>query len=153
MGTTFKVYFPCHGELNSPSAAGRERVKPVFGNETILVVEDNDSVRELITSTLKGYGYTILAAQDGDSALRLAEASADEPALLITDVVLPSMNGKVLYETLCSRCPSIRVLYMSGYTADVITHHGVLDSGVAFMQKPFSLQAMAVKVREILDAE
>ncbi len=151
MGTSFKVYFPRHGELPAQTATERKRVGPVHGSEIILVVEDNDSVRELITSTLKGYGYTILSAPDGDAALRIAESCPKELALLITDVVLPSMNGKALYESLCSRCPSIRVLYMSGYTADVITHHGVLDSGVAFMQKPFSLLALAVKVRELLD--
>jgi PAS domain S-box-containing protein len=152
MGTTFKVYFlPRHGRTACTdyhqSGSGQTRA----GQRDDPGVEDNDSVRELIASTLKGYGYTILSAPDGDAALRIAESCPKELALLITDVVLPSMNGKVLYESLCSRYPSIRVLYMSGYTADVITHHGVLDSGVAFMQKPFSLLALAVKVRELLD--
>jgi len=114
-------------------------------------VEDSDQVRRLAESVLKRNGYQVLTAKDGAEALE-AMASHDRPVnLLLTDVVLPGMNGRELYEKAAESSPSLKVLYMSGYTDNVIAHRGVLDEGVQFIQKPFTVYGLAVKVRDVLD--
>jgi len=108
-------------------------------------------VRDLALSFLKRQGYTVLAAENGPEALTIL-ASHDGPVdLLLTDVVMPEMDGKELFTRANERHPDLKVLYMSGYTDNVIAHRGVLDEGVAFIQKPFNVQALASKVREVLD--
>jgi CheY-like chemotaxis protein len=100
---------------------------------------------------LETLGYTVLAAAGPDNALRIAESHADTIDLLVTDVVMPGMSGKELSARVRAACPRAKVLYVSGYTADVIAHHGVLDEGVLFMEKPFSMKDMATKVRQALN--
>ena len=121
------------------------------GTETILLVEDDLQVRNLARTILEGLGYTVLAASDGEEGLQLLETCTSEPHLLLTDVVMPNMDGRRLFELVLARIPGTRVLYMSGYTNNVIAHRGVLDFGVHFIQKPFSVQALALKVREVLE--
>jgi PAS domain S-box-containing protein len=151
-GTTVKVYLPVATE-----AEGSDPLKPpaqprgVQGTETILLVEDDLQVRNLARTILEGLGYTVLAASGGEEALQLLETCTSEPHLLLTDVVMPNMDGRRLFELVVARIPGTRVLYMSGYTNNVIAHRGVLDFGVHFIQKPFSVQALALKVREVLE--
>ncbi len=150
-GATFKVYLP----VSDGAPVGRERVAgPVGdleGSETVLLVEDNEQVRRLGMAVLRQKGYEVLVAESGEQAMRILERHGGPVHLLLTDVVMPDMNGKELFERLSASHPDIRVLYMSGYTGDVIARHGVLDPGVQFIQKPFSVNALAAKVWEVLE--
>ena len=151
-GSTFKVYLPVV-ETSEPEETSVETIEDLKGSESILIVEDSDQVRRLAESVLKRNGYQVLTAKDGAEALE-AMASHDLPVnLLLTDVVLPGMNGRELYEKAAESYPSMKVLYMSGYTDNVIAHRGVLDEGVQFIQKPFTVYGLAVKVREVLDEQ
>ncbi len=151
MGAAFNIYLPVAG--NSPAAERETRAETVDlkGRETILLVEDNDQVRNLAREILKRQGYTILEARDGREALALATSREGPLHLLLTDVVLPGMNGRELYDEAVRLHPELRVLYMSGYSEDVIAHRGVLDEGVRFIQKPFSVQGLAARIREALE--
>jgi two-component system cell cycle sensor histidine kinase/response regulator CckA len=121
------------------------------GHETILLVEDEPMILDITKTMLERQGYTVMAAATPGEAIRLAREHAGEIHLLMTDVVMPEMNGRDLAKNLLSLYPNLKRLFMSGYTADVIAHHGVLDEGVQFIQKPFSVQALAAKVRDVLD--
>jgi CheY-like chemotaxis protein len=122
------------------------------GMETVLLVEDEPLVRSLAARVLREQGYTVLEASNGEEALRLAhEHAAKEIHLLFTDVVMPRMSGREVAEHLVKVRPRMQVLYTSGYTEDSIFHHGVMDDGVAFLQKPFKPDDLARKVREVLD--
>jgi len=149
-GTTVKIYLPrtesCFAE-EAVAATG----KNLLGTETVLLVEDEASILELGTSILTRYGYTVLSAKSPFEAVILANNHDGPIHLLVTDVVMPKMDGKELKERLCAVRPGIRCLFMSGYTANAIAHHGVLDKDVYFLQKPFSVIRMAEKVREALD--
>lgn len=147
--TTFKVQLPAvHTEI---AAAERsfQTEKDLRGSETILVVEDNEMTRKVTESILERLGYTVLSAAGGNNALNFLLQYAGPVDLLLTDVIMPDMDGKALFGKISRIRPGIRVLFMSGYTQNVIAHHGVLDDGVSFIQKPFSIQALAVKVREV----
>ena len=151
-GTTFKVYFPrVRGAADSrpaeapPTESGRV-------SETILLVEDDDQVRVITQNILRRRGYVVLVASNGGEALLACEKHGARIHLLLTDVVLPRMSGRQLAERLAPMRPEMRVLFMSGYTDDAILQHGVLDSGVAFLQKPLTPMALTRKVREVLDA-
>ena len=122
-----------------------------MGHETILLVEDEQMILNMTTMMLEKQGYTVLAASTPDKAMRLAREYAGDIHLLMTDVVMPDMNGRDLAGKLSALYPGIKRLFMSGYTADVIAHHGVLDPEVNFIQKPFSIKNLAAKVREALD--
>jgi len=150
-GTTFKIYLARHSDL--PLEAPRESPPgvPVGHGEIILVVEDEASILKLAQRILAGLGYRVLTAEIPSQALRLVEEHQQQINLLITDIVLPEMNGKELSCRLLELCPELKTLFMSGYTANIIAHRGVLDKGVNFIQKPFSLESMALKVREALD--
>ena len=150
-GTTFKVYLPmvqAPAEKKAPEkpASGHEP-----GSETILFVEDEQSVRELVTEYLAARGYQVLDAADGMQALEIAAAHKGKIQLLITDVVMPRLSGRELASRLAATRPDLKVLYISGYTDDSIFRHGVLQGGMAFLQKPFNLKALATKIREILE--
>ncbi|RLB14440.1 MAG: hybrid sensor histidine kinase/response regulator [Deltaproteobacteria bacterium] len=150
-GATFKIYLP---RVKEDTEAGKSKRSPALlleGSETILVVEDNEMLRDLIKEMLDGYGYRVLVAQDGKEAVDIATSHNGPLHLLLTDVVMPGMNGREVAKKLQSIIAEIKVLYMSGYTKDTINHHGILNSGMNFIQKPFSLQALGRKVREILD--
>mgnify|MGYP006281491591 CR=1 FL=1 len=149
-GTTFKIYLPRYqGEAEEPE---KETSKAVpGGSETILVVEDEKTILTLAERYLERRGYTVLAAPDPATALEAAEAHQGEIHLLLTDVVLPGMNGRQLQGEIRETMPELRTLFMSGYTADVIAQRGVLDQGVQFIQKPFTMSTLAHRVREVLD--
>ena len=150
-GTTIKIYLP----VTDTAEAVQEKtiIKPVTfqGVEIILLVEDNQQVRNLAQTILELQGYKVLVAVDGVDALEKMESFQDKVHLLLTDVVLPNMNGKEVYEMAAIKHPALKVLYMSGYTDNIIAHRGVLDEGINFIQKPFSVQSLASKVREVLD--
>ncbi len=151
-GTTFRIYLPRHhvaAEPDRPKATARPDAR---GDETVLLVEDEPSILRMTTKMLERLGYRVLKAGTPQEALRLAETHAGGIDLLMTDVVMPTMNGRELSGRLQGFCPNLKVLFMSGYTANVIAHHGVLDEGVQFIQKPFSKPDLAAKVREVLDA-
>jgi signal transduction histidine kinase/CheY-like chemotaxis protein/HAMP domain-containing protein len=150
MGTTFRVYFP-RSSRTTATTEEQSIERPVRGSETVLIVEDQEQMRAVTCSMLARYGYQVLQAADAETALNL-EASHDGPIhLLVTDVVMPGMNGKELCERLLSRRRGVKALYMSGYTTNEIGRHGVLDPAVNFIQKPFSLTGFTSKVREVLD--
>ena len=149
-GTTVNIYLPVHQSDTGEIKAKTTTDIPSGGNETILLVEDEDLVLKLAKSMLEKLGYTVLTAKTPAEAIHLAEAHADKIHLLVTDVVMPGMNGRDLSGHLSSLYPDIKTLFMSGYTANVIAHRGILDDGVRFIAKPFSIQNLAVKVREAL---
>lgn len=150
-GTTFKVYLPLVRTEAEKAIAKKTVSGPAPGTETILFVEDEESVRELVGEYLSARGYRVLEASDGLQALDLAEKHQGAIQLLITDVVMPRLSGRELAARLAAKRPGLKVLYISGYTDDSIFRHGVLEGGMAFLQKPFNLKSIAQKVREVLD--
>lgn len=149
-GTTFRVFFPQVKEKAVSLGSDQTASKSLGGNETILVAEDQEQVRTLAAQILTQHGYKVLTAPDGKTALELVASHPSVLHLLVTDVIMPDMNGKALYEKMAPLVGGLKVLFMSGYTADVIDHHGVLDTGCHFIQKPFSLKEFVAKVREAL---
>jgi PAS domain S-box-containing protein len=149
-GTTFFIYFPRVEDSPEACLPVKSQENENRGSETVLLVEDEDSVRELVRETLALRGYRVLEAENGEAGLRVAEKHGDEIDILITDVVMPGMGGRELAKRLMAMRPKIGVLYLSGYTEDAIVNHGALDPGTAFLQKPFTLQKLAQKVREVL---
>ena len=150
-GCTFEIYFPRHlsGKL---CVEDKGRLQPdASGNETILLVEDEPAILEITTKMLDGLGYNVVGAKTPGEAIRFAQKYGGEIHLLLADVVMPEMNGRNLANNILACCPGLKILFMSGYTADVIAHHGVLDEGVNFIQKPFSRQALSMKIRDVLD--
>ncbi len=151
-GTTFKIYLPRHaGEAGGRPSAGAGRPAQ-GGEETILLVEDEPALLKLTKKMLERQGYTVVAASTPAEAIRLSQEQTGTIALIIVDVILPEMSGRTLASTLLAGHANLKCLFMSGYTADAITHHGVLDAGVHFIQKPFSTESLASKVRETLEA-
>jgi len=122
------------------------------GDETILLVEDEEDLREVVRESLQVFGFTLLEARHGGEAVLIAERHPGPIHLLVTDVIMPTMNGAELARRLAPLRPEMDVLYVSGYTDEAIVHHGVLEPGTAFLQKPFSPEQIVRKVREVLDA-
>ena len=153
-GSTFRIYLP-RVEETVDAVAPPAKTAPVSaeGSETILLVEDEESVRQLVREVLQSKGYKVLEADRGDTALRIAAAHAGRIDLLISDIVLPGMAGQELGKQLLANNPVTKVLYLSGYTEEAVVHQGMLDAGAAFLQKPFMLQALARKVRDVLNAK
>ncbi|NLO27658.1 MAG: PAS domain S-box protein, partial [Actinobacteria bacterium] len=151
-GTTFKIYFPRTDARPEPAPDATVAVHAVKCGERILVVEDEEGLRSLMESLLKHLGYQVTSAANGGEALLLIEERGLKPDLVITDVVMPSMSGRQLVERLRRGQPHLKVLYMSGYTDDTIVHHGVLKPDAPFLQKPFNVQGLGAKVREVLQA-
>ncbi len=149
-GTTFKIYLP---QVDEPWEEMKDEVigEVLQGNETILIVEDEEVVLKLAVRVLKKRGYKVLEAPDGGKAFMLCEAFKEPIHLILTDVVMPGMSGSKLVERLKKIHPEMKVLYMSGYTDNAILHHGVLEPGVNFIQKPFNVDGLSRKVREVLD--
>ena len=150
-GTRFTMHLPKFegdvilGAPGVPSgAAGRN------SSETVFVVEDEEVVRKMICRTLLDHGYRVVDAAEGGEALRLLEAHAGPIDLILTDIIMPGMNGRALAERVAALNPAVRVLYMSGYTDDVIARHGVLEPGTPFLQKPFTPRLLVDKLREVL---
>lgn len=154
IGTTFKIYLPVlDGVEPSPEKGNLLQNKSDHrGSETILLVEDNEQVRRTVYDTLKQHGYNIIQATGGEDALEKISSIEQSVHLLLTDVVMPDMNGKELHEILTKTYPSLKVLYMSGYTDDIIVRHGVLNEGIQFIQKPFTGRFILEKIREVIDA-
>ncbi len=150
-GTTFKVYFPRVAEVAAPATTSPAPPASVRGSETILVVEDDETIRNLVLKVLKGNGYTVLVAANGDEAERVAGQHHGRIHLLITDVVLPGLSGPEVARRLVTTRTDTRVLYLSGYTNDAVLRRGVLEAGVAFLQKPFTPGVLGRKIREVLD--
>jgi two-component system, cell cycle sensor histidine kinase and response regulator CckA len=149
-GTTMKIYLP------RIATAETESTQPVAsvasgGRETILLVEDDKQVRAVASRILRAKGYDVLEAGDGEVALQLLRRRGAPIDLLLTDVVLPRMGGRILAERIAELQPGVRILFASGYTEDVILHHQLLERGIALLQKPFTSDSLVRKVREILD--
>jgi CheY-like chemotaxis protein len=152
-GTTFKVYLPRRDEEQEPAGAlAATAPSAASATETILLVEDEPSLRVMIGEILEAAGYRVLEGPSAEEALAAAGSHAGSIDLMLTDVILPRMSGRQVAEALRTSRPETRVLYMSGYTDDAIGHHGILDPGTHFLQKPFTSDSLLRKVREILDA-
>jgi two-component system, cell cycle sensor histidine kinase and response regulator CckA len=149
-GTAFKVYLPRAAGTTSAAPTGAA-VQTPRGAETVLLAEDENSVREITRLVLQSQGYTVLDAGDGGKALELCRSHPGPIHLLATDVVMPQMSGRQLAEAVAGLRPGVRILYLSGYADDAVVRHGVLETGVAFLQKPFTPLTLARKVREVLD--
>ena len=151
-GTTFKVYLPRTDEVEAVRQPAPDRQRPLGGDGTILLVEDEDVVRKFAHRVLESYGYTVHALAHPRQAIEFANARPGEIDLILTDVVLPDMNGRTMATLLQQQHPESKVLYMSGYADQAIVHHGVLDEATCFLPKPFTATALARSVRECLEA-
>jgi len=150
-GTAFRVYLPRSDEKKTSGV--RPSVRSRQGTETVLVVEDEAAVRNLVRAVLERKGYVVFVAHDGAAALDLVDKHTGAIHVLLTDVVMPGMNGREQAERIVKDHPGVRILYMSGYMDDAVMRHGIVESGVAFLQKPFTPLALARKVREVLDGK
>lgn len=151
-GTSFKIYLPpVEDKVSSGKSLHDPKVAP-HGNETVLLVEDEDAVRAITKLSLQSLDYTVLEARNGEEAVRICERHTEPIHLLITDVVMPEMGGRQVAERLAACKQGIKVLFLSGYTDDAVVRHGILQAEVAFLQKPFTPMALANKVRDVLDA-
>ncbi len=152
-GTTFLIYLPRVADTAESTASKKLSQPPAGGSETVLLVEDESSVRELVRDTLTSRGYKVIEAEDGLAGQQLSQTYDGNIDILITDLVMPGISGRELAQRVTASRPAIKVLYLSGYTEDAILHEGVLDPGRAFLQKPFTLHGLARKVHEVLHAE
>jgi CheY-like chemotaxis protein len=150
-GTSFKIYLPRVADAPGSTRAGPAGVAAP-GTETILIVDDVGGLRHLAKRMLESAGYAVLTAASGEEALLAFARNEQRVDLMLTDVVMPGMSGRQVAHQAVRLRSALKVLYMSGYTSDAIAHHGVLDSGVAFLQKPFSADVLVQKVREVLDS-
>jgi len=150
-GSSFDVYLPREDAAEGVVETRPPIVHPTAGGETVLVVEDAEPLRELARILLQQHGYTVLVAANAPHALRMFDQHASSIRVLLTDVVMPGGSGPELAAQLQARHPAVKVIYMSGYTDDIIVHHGVLDAGIAFLHKPFTAESLGRKVREVLD--
>ena len=153
IGTTFKIYFPRIDDEPAVNKIQEERTNSFNGTENILIIEDSEGVRKMTCTALKRRGYQIYEAKDGEEALQKITNFEGTMDLLITDVVLPKMNGKELADKIKKLKPDIKIIFMSGYTDETIVHQGILEAGIEFIQKPFSPNKFAEKVRQILDLD
>jgi two-component system cell cycle sensor histidine kinase/response regulator CckA len=150
-GATFTIYLPVSKNTHVTKEAHLNTDENMRGSETILLVEDDGEVRHLTHTILKRQGYAVLVAKDTSDALTILNSHEGPIQLLLAGVVMPNMSGKDLFLKAAEKRPQLKVLYMSGYTDNVIAHRGVLDEGILFIQKPFTVQGFAAKVREVLD--
>ena len=149
-GTTFKIYLPLTTE--EPTAAPPSKLTPApGGTETVLLVEDEEGLRNLLNSTLEEKGYTVLSAVHGKEALHVAQKFMGRIDLLLTDVIMPEMGGRALAEQFAALHPDAKVLFMSGYTDDMVMRNGVLEADVEFLQKPYAMATLLHKIRAVLD--
>ena len=151
-GASFQVFLPRVNAVSQPLAANPYLGENLRGSETILLVEDAEPLRKLAASFLSSHGFEVLSAPDAEQALKIAAAHAGAIQLLVTDVIMPGQNGRVLAERLVSSYPGIKVLYISGYTDSFIAGHGVLGPESNLLNKPFTEEALIHKVREVLDS-
>jgi len=152
-GTTFRIYLPRHRTKERFLSEKREEQPVPRGNEAILLVEDEAAMLRMIKTMLERLGYTVAAAKTPGEAIKYAQKNKGEIHLILTDVVMPEMNGRDLANRLLTTHPDLKCLFMSGYTADAIARHGVLDEGANFVQKPFSKEQLGAKIRQVLDKD
>jgi CheY-like chemotaxis protein len=152
-GARFDVWFPALPKADPQAKPQGHGGPSLRGTESILLVEDDEAVRSLARQILQQFGYTVVAAASGPEAIRYVEQQPDPINLVITDVVMPGMGGRTLAESLTHKRPGIKVLFISGYTDDAIIRHGVSEADVAFIPKPFTVEALAGKVRQVLNAD
>jgi signal transduction histidine kinase len=152
-GTTFKIYLPLHEGSESPALEPRKAAIKPGGGESVMIVEDDPAILALLETVLQRQGYNVISAGSPLAAIELAQRHEGEIRLLVTDVVMPDINGRELAKRIGALYPDLGVLFMSGYTSNVIAHRGVLDQGVTFLQKPFDSQQLAEKVRSMLDGK
>jgi two-component system cell cycle sensor histidine kinase/response regulator CckA len=152
-GASFQIFLPRIEETVAPTAAGPLQIENLRGTETVLLVEDADALRKLARSFLLDHGFQVLAASNGEEAVEVARNHAAPIHLLLTDVVMPGMNGKALADRLLAKSPKLKVVYISGYTDSFIAGHGVLEEGTHLLHKPFTEDALIRKIREVLDAK
>jgi len=150
-GTTFKIYLPQVDAAAEGAGASTAPADLPRGTETVLVVEDAAAVRAVTRQVLARQGYVVLEAPHGGAALDIAAQHHGPIHLLVTDVVMPGLSGRQLADRLARLRPDTKVLYVSGYTDDAVVRHGVLEAGIAYLQKPFTIDSLARKVREVLD--
>jgi CheY-like chemotaxis protein len=153
-GTTFRILLP----VTAAAPVAREEwrpdpAKPARGSETILLVEDEDTVRDISRESLERHGYTVLTAAHGPEALRICERHPGPIHALVTDIVMPGMSGRQVAERVLRMRPEVQVLYVSGYTEDAVIHHGIRAAEVPFLTKPFSPRVLAAKVQELLERQ
>ena len=153
LGTTFKIYLPRELSVRATATRLRAILEPARGTETILVVEDEEALRKIARRSLEAAGYTVLTAGAGDEALLISAQHAGIIHLLLTDMVMPRMSGRVLARALLKARPTAKVLYMSGYADNAFVHHGVVDEGTNFIGKPFTATDIAHKIRSVLDCD
>jgi PAS domain S-box-containing protein len=152
-GTVFKIFLPrLKHEDESVEEYASMTVEVEHGSETIVLAEDDQIVRTIVCEMLKSLGYQVLTAENPDICFRIASEHQDEIDLLLTDVIMPGMNGIDLFKKLLQSRPGLKVIFMSGYTSDVVVHHGVLEQGLNFIKKPFSLNDLSGKIRQVLDS-
>jgi two-component system cell cycle sensor histidine kinase/response regulator CckA len=152
-GTTFRIYLPRVEDAAEHSGPVKNPAAAAGGSETVLLVEDEESVRQLVRDTLAAKGYKVIEAPNGEAGLKVSDEHTGTIEVLITDVVMPGLGGRELAKRVSAARPNIKVLFLSGYTEDAIIHEGVLEPGTAFLQKPFTLQMLSRKVREVLRGE
>jgi len=152
IGTTFTIYLPCVDEALEMVSPSDKVENAERGSQTILIVEDDAALLQVTLQSLENVGYAILAAQSPAEAIQISESHSGPIHLMVTDVIMPGMSGAQLATHLSALRPGMKVLYVSGYTDDTIVCHGVLEPGLAFLQKPFSPKALARKVGEVIAA-
>jgi CheY-like chemotaxis protein len=152
-GTTFKIYLPRVEESPDTMASRAPKLLLVGGTETILLVEDESSLRSIARAFLEGKGYTILEAQSGQEAVEIARQHRGQIHLLLTDVIMPGMSGRELAEALAGSRAGIKLLYMSGYTDELVKQHGILNPGLQLLEKPFTRESLLSRVRAVLDGK
>jgi CheY-like chemotaxis protein len=150
VGTTFKVYLP---RVHEEAAPGRQTTSPplIRGSGTVLLIEDDPALRNLLSETLEGGGYTVLVADGGAKALEIAAEYPGAIQLVVTDVIMPGLTGRQAAQEIQAGRPEVRILFISGYTDEAIARHGLLEPGVNFLAKPFTPDALLRKVRAVLD--
>ena len=153
VGTTFRIYLPRAQGISEVPAPRKSQTTLQRGSETVLVVEDDSGVRELVTAMLASKGYTVLAAERPDDVESICQKHSGNIQLLLTDMILPGVSGREIAKRVGALRPGIKVLYMSGYTDDALIRDHGLDESFAFLQKPFSQGSVAAKVREVLDSD
>jgi CheY-like chemotaxis protein len=152
VGTEFKIYFPREdGKVDKAEIKPDSSRKPAKSGETVLVVEDNEMVRNITSQLLIKDGYKVIIFEKGQDCIEYVKSTEDCITLLVTDIIMPDMNGRDLYENISYLRPGIKVLYISGYDSNIIAHQGILEGGVHFLQKPFTADALAGKVREAIE--
>jgi len=152
-GTSFKIYLPRVDEPNEIHTYSPVSPELLKGSETVFLIEDDENVRKFIRDALRRYEYKVLEAGNGEEAIdMIGNHSKDTIHLLLTDILMPGMNGRECAECLASFHPEMKVLYISGYTEGAVVHHGTLEAGMAFLQKPFTPKALVQKVRQVLDS-